>query len=264
MVEHGLMPINERWRCLRASIAIDRPSSYNGLICTQSPELWAAAKRIPRREMRARAHRELREREQCALAIHEAGHGVGAESLGIPCTVISIEPDWQRRYLGIACADYTARARHSANLERTSLRAHGIISFCGIVAEQAFDLVPTVPLFDRLDNDNDAQRVFECAVRVTRPINAPRNATQKEAWHDATLRMLARLHSFADRLVRCHIDTIEAVAAELLAKTRLDGAELQAAIAASCYGRDRPGRRRSANTYHGAGSSGLAEGGSVP
>lgn len=116
------------------------------------------------------------------------------------------------------------------------------LSFGVVIAEQAFGLVATVPFFNLWDDDKttDGQPVYECAARLTRHVNDQRNRTEEAAWHAATDRVLLRLHDFAQQLVRGHIGTIEAAAAALLAKTRLDGAQLKAVIVA---------RRRSEAIY---------------
>lgn len=156
-----------------------------------------------------------------ATAFHEAGHCVGADSLGVGVLGVTIDPSRIGEYLGymrLAKSYETGGAR--TDLERLELERYCVIDLCGPAAEDEAGTPCSRESRER--HHADVRR----ALLEIRP-----------ALSDAALRSLAEyLEHRARGLIRDNWPAVSALGELLLTRTTLNGSESRATIAAALDG----------------------------
>jgi len=148
----------------------------------------------------------LTRRERLLFAFHEAGHCVGAEAFGLPVQRVCVFHYAQPRGDGLM-AGYTERVHTDAAPIRESI---GLAA--GAIAEDRARATLGLPPAD--------------------PVGASRDDAMSESFlRGFTPAVRARARTFAEAAVTEQWPAVEAIAAALLARSHLDGAEVRRIIA---------------------------------
>jgi ATP-dependent Zn protease len=151
-------------------------------------------------------------------AIHEAAHAVIGRLLGIPCGVVSIEPEDGESYGSAVIDDPRVSWRRGDGPRRDAANKFATALYAGAEAERV--LLGLDPALDGVDQE----RARACLAELGAVRGAAFVGDEVFDRHEA------RLRSSASSLVRLHAEKIRAVAAMLLSQRTLASEEVDAIV----------------------------------